>query len=278
MLTRLKLLSKQPRILTCNKFLSDLECDTLIKLGEQKCTPLPGDNKLRTNFSLIDEDDSLDFKTKSFLKIIENRVAALTGTPPHNEEVGLQLHFTPPETYEEGRLSLGLHTDTNQRFFRFVTALIYLNTIPSEHDGFTIFPLVGQPHSSPLIKASSHLIANNIEHTNSAFAPFNEDPTLPLASQQLLRASNTTIGLHVKPEKGKLILFYSRDDKGDIDPFGWHGGASVLGTGKWTLQKFKEVPKRFRRQEKDFREFINSKYFIPAASTGTENYIIEELD
>jgi prolyl 4-hydroxylase len=274
MLTRLTLISNKPRILQCNKFLSDLECDRMIELGKKRTIRFPG----TTNYGIfpfeIDEDKTLDDKTKGFLRSIENRVAAITGTPSHDDELGLQLQFTEPEKKKVDKLNLGLHVDTNKRYFRFATALIYLNTLPEEHDGQTVFPLVGLADSSPMVQASKKLLQEHIEHTDSAFNPFEKSPSIYEAGNQILKHSKE--GFHVRPEKGKLILFYSRDVAGDVDPYGWHGGSAVLGTGKWTMQKFKEVPKEFRRNEEDFRNFIRDRHDIVVSSSGAENYIVEQ--
>jgi hypothetical protein len=53
-------------------------------------------------------------------------------------------------------------------------------------------------------------------------------------------------------EAGKLMLFFTRGDDGDVDPYSWHGGAAVRGCsdgvseGKWILQLCKEVPPALR--------------------------------
>ena len=66
-------------------------------------------------------------------------------------------------------------------------------------------------------------------------------------------------GLSVYPEAGKLVLFFTCDSDGDVDPCSWHGGAAVgdvtgsapaatdsegrgADNGKWMLQIFKDVP------------------------------------
>lgn len=71
------------------------------------------------------------------------------------------------------------------------------------------------------------------------------------------------IGVAVPAVRGSCVAFFTRSASSDgaIDPFSWHGGASVNGTivgcsdvvtvpevqphhrtGKWTLQKFREMP------------------------------------
>eukprot|EP01118_Nematostelium_gracile_P007202 TRINITY_DN2331_c0_g1_i1.p1 TRINITY_DN2331_c0_g1~~TRINITY_DN2331_c0_g1_i1.p1 ORF type:complete len:217 (-),score=63.34 TRINITY_DN2331_c0_g1_i1:3-653(-) len=206
---------------------------------------------------------------------IEQRLGAITGIPNHEEEMGLQLHYTPKEI-PDGRLTLGLHTDTNMRFFRCVTALIYLNDIPSKHEAETVFPLVNMKENSPYIEASKFLLQHDVQHTSTAQNP-DFPRSIPKAADFLLESSiDPKNGMTIKPEAGKLVLFYSRDRLGNIDPWSWHGGASVLGTGKWTLQKFKEVPREFRDSEKEFRTFIESKYRIYAGGSVSHNYVVTD--
>ncbi|CAD7941832.1 unnamed protein product [Amoebophrya sp. A120] len=55
-------------------------------------------------------------------------------------------------------------------------------------------------------------------------------------------ACSSTRGFAVRPEQGKLLVFFTRDAKGNVDPCSWHGSAQVYGVDKWTLQTFKAVP------------------------------------
>ena len=50
-------------------------------------------------------------------------------------------------------------------------------------------------------------------------------------------------GTIVRPRAGRVVVFFTRLDNGDVDRQSWHGGAdSTDPQGKWTLQFFKEVP------------------------------------
>ena len=46
-----------------------------------------------------------------------------------------------------------------------------------------------------------------------------------------------------------MVLFYTRTRTGEIDATSWHGGCAVHpnSPGKWTAQKFFEVPPKYRR-------------------------------
>ena len=50
--------------------------------------------------------------------------------------------------------------------------------------------------------------------------------------------------------KGTLAVFYSRGPDGDLDAASWHCGMAIHpdAPGKWTLQKFFEVPPEWRPQ------------------------------
>eukprot|EP00928_Gymnodinium_smaydae_P055506 TRINITY_DN39025_c0_g1_i1.p1 TRINITY_DN39025_c0_g1~~TRINITY_DN39025_c0_g1_i1.p1 ORF type:complete len:397 (-),score=71.50 TRINITY_DN39025_c0_g1_i1:612-1742(-) len=54
-------------------------------------------------------------------------------------------------------------------------------------------------------------------------------------------------GVRVEPREGRLLVFFTRTDTGEIDPYSWHGGCAVRGgtsaSGlKMTAQAFKQVP------------------------------------
>ena len=72
-------------------------------------------------------------------------------------------------------------------------------------------------------------------------------------AQELLdlghRATRGAGGLAVAPTKGLMVLFYTRTRTGEIDATSWHGGCAVHpnSPGKWTAQKFFEVPPKYRR-------------------------------
>jgi len=50
--------------------------------------------------------------------------------------------------------------------------------------------------------------------------------------------------LRIKPKKGSAIMFPSRHPDGHPDPVTWHGACRVKTGEKWTLQKFKEFPRK----------------------------------
>ncbi|CAD7929748.1 unnamed protein product [Amoebophrya sp. A25] len=54
---------------------------------------------------------------------------------------------------------------------------------------------------------------------------------------------STSLGVAVRPKAGRLLVFFTRDEAGDVDFRSWHGSAIVCpeANEKWTLQTFKAV-------------------------------------
>ena len=91
-----------------------------------------------------------------------------------------------------------------------------------------------------------------------------EDPAVAAAMADMLRAGAAACrdelpgALRVRPRRGSAVVFWhDRAGKGakgdpDGDPMAWHTGCPVLrgadgeGAVKWTMQKFKETPMRWR--------------------------------
>lgn len=46
------------------------------------------------------------------------------------------------------------------------------------------------------------------------------------------------LGIKIKPEKGKALLFYDVNPSGNVDPMTLHGGAPVLKGEKWILTRW----------------------------------------
>ena len=75
------------------------------------------------------------------------------------------------------------------------------------------------------------------------------------------RAIPGKAGLAIAPTRGTLLVFYTRDRAGQIDPCAWHGGMGLHASapGKWTCQKFFEVPPEFRPREGDHDHFAAAR-------------------
>ncbi|KAL3942397.1 MAG: hypothetical protein SGBAC_003391 [Bacillariaceae sp.] len=129
----------------------------------------------------------------------------------------------------------GLHVDTNNdSTFRSVTIILYLNDISDECGGATVFPLANAKDKDPVMVAATRLLNDDIAHTRGPRATLSDGISLSTdrrADASLLEASVGTIdapGLRVQPQAGRLCIFFSRLENGDIDPRSWHGGERLL--------------------------------------------------
>ena len=156
-------------------------------------------------------------------------------------------------------LSLGLHVDTNLKPRRFATALLYLRDVPHGGGGETVFPLCGLAVQHPVAAAAQALIDAGCSHTRRPPADLQSEADMlrMAALRTLARAQRSDVasadgeeklplsggGIAVSPRRGRLVLFFSRRDDGEVDGMSWHGGADCTAEQeKWTLQLFKEVP------------------------------------
>jgi hypothetical protein len=149
-----------------------------------------------------------------------------------------------------GPCAEGLHVDTNNGSpFRSVTAILYLNDVPEECGAGTLFPLAGVKSTDPRFHASKRLLMDEMYHTRGS-APQLEDgsrkdgdgntvrtfltPTQEadavLLESVVASTTNTATGegLRIQPQAGRLLLFFSRMDDGEIDPRSWHGGERLI--------------------------------------------------
>lgn len=145
----------------------------------------------------------------------------------------------------------GLHVDTNNdSIFRSVTAILYLNDISSECGGATIFPLANVAEADPIIAAAQRLLGEQIAHTRGAASSTGILPARGADAALLEERVGTLDGLRIQPEAGRLCIFFSRMDNGEIDPRSWHGGERLcpelsvdgeMAIEKRILTLFKEV-------------------------------------
>ena len=149
----------------------------------------------------------------------------------------------------------GLHMDTNnQCLFRHVTCILYLNDVPEECGGATVFPVArALSNKDPALQAAQRLLDHSMSHTQSR-----EIITLGLEEEARLLESRirtncvtdptTGTAIRVQPKAGRLLVFFSRDEQGRPDPRTWHAGERLRPdpsdgsvTEKRILTLFKEV-------------------------------------
>jgi len=260
----LAVLCRKPRLHLQRRFLSRVECRRLIAMTLRRQEGRHFSKKVRA--PLLPADPLWTDEERSFLENIEERLAQLTGSPVHADETALVGTLTPASGEEGISEHLGLHVDTNAAVWRHVTAIIYLSSVSS--GGATAFPAavassgdagVGLPSEDEerAIEAAGRLLDLGMDHTDTAV---NQGGEAAVAAQELLRAESQGVGLRVQPEEGTVCVFWTRLDDGEIDRHSWHGGSPVPKEGdwKWTLQKFKEVPKGVREDPAALSEYVSA--------------------
>ncbi|KAF4698463.1 hypothetical protein FOZ62_024844 [Perkinsus olseni] len=230
-------------------------------------------SKLRIPLPVKEEEKILP-EDVEFLQNVEDRIGQICQCPPHEGEVPLVTMLTPPSKQPandgERRLHLGLHVDTNgNRPFRFCTAIIYLSDV--SEGGETVFPV--KSTSPELVMGAQMLLKSGVDHLDKVDEKSPEG--IRVVADMLETATSAPDAFTVQARKGRLVLFYTRGDRGEIDPLSWHGGATVHCSGgkpamKWTLQKFKEIPvdaresgERIRQWVHDNRDAVKKIYAVP---------------
>lgn len=228
--------------------MDDAECDALLALatrsmaaGSEASTGAPG-SKQRAHLM----EPTLETECHA-LSALSARVASLAGLMLGQ---WVAHHTTQKEGAGPRETSLGLHVDTLHAPRRFVTALLYLTTVPV--GGETIFPLAtSMAPRMPWLGAAEErargagqrLLDFGIGHTLEVLRAFERsDPMAAAADCIELYSADPSHGLTVKPLAGDVILFFTRRDSACVDASSWHGGLSVIEGCKWTLQNFVELP------------------------------------
>jgi prolyl 4-hydroxylase len=205
-------LSWEPRAFLLKGFLSDEECDHLIKKSEnhmQKSTVVDSatgkskDSDVRTSLGSY-----FPRGHDSIIKTIENRVAQVSMLPVENQEAMQILKYENGQKYEPHNDYF--HDTENAKpeagGQRVITVLMYLSTV--EEGGETVFPL-----ASEKVKGS--------EWSDCAKK-----------------------GLAVKTYKGDALLFYSLKSDGSLDPKSLHGSCPTTKGTKWSATKWIRVSSR----------------------------------
>jgi prolyl 4-hydroxylase len=209
----LETLSLHPLVLSVKGFLSEEECDWIQRTAEPKMT--------YSGVKLMDHDKgrpASDFRTSqsAFLvssapeaQEIDIRTASLVRLPQSHQEYAQVLRYGNTEKYNthhdyfEPSLyqqdARTLKLIQNGRRNRMITVFWYLTDV--ERGGETVFPRV--------------------------------DKGPPPAHGDMFDT-----GLKVKPERGKVIIFYSMTPDGRLDPYSLHGAAPVKEGVKWAANKW----------------------------------------
>lgn len=211
----LETLSLHPLVLSVEGFLSLEECDE-IKIAASPTMKYSG-------VALMDKDQgrpASDFRTSQttflqghrhpFLNAINQRTADLVRLPVTYQEQLQVLRYGQTEKYDSHhdffdpklyQQDPGMQMLTQKgRRNRMITVLWYLSTV--EEGGETVFPLYDK---GPL---------------------------------DFPKEKECEIGLRVRPEAGKVIVFYSLTPDGALDPYSLHGACPVKQGVKWAANKW----------------------------------------
>jgi prolyl 4-hydroxylase len=209
----LETLSLNPLVLSIEGFLDNDECGYIMKEAGPKVQ--------YSQVSLMDKDKgkaASEWRTSQstflapddVLSEIDERVASLTRIPKNHGEYVQVLRYGPNEKYDAHHDFFNKHLYKKDpktmeliqggRRNRFATVFWYLTDV--DDGGETIFPRYGKvppPHN----------------------------------------LSSCEVGLKVKPQRGKVIIFYSLDPAGSIDNYSLHGACPVgEGNVKWAANKW----------------------------------------
>jgi hypothetical protein len=201
------------------------------------------------------------------------RVADLLFDGQESELDGLLFNTDSSQNHNDinsGPYPHGVHMDTNgQVLFRHVTCILYLNTVPIECGGATVFPLARcrTDNTDDVALAGSRLLlAEKISHTRSpAVATVPGAAAAARAIESRVHDDGSSAQRHydpnadtdavatalrIQPQAGRLLVFFSRDEHGAEDAQAWHAGerlrsssssSKVVVVEKRILTLFKQV-------------------------------------
>eukprot|EP00927_Polykrikos_kofoidii_P067771 TRINITY_DN63212_c0_g1_i1.p1 TRINITY_DN63212_c0_g1~~TRINITY_DN63212_c0_g1_i1.p1 ORF type:complete len:385 (+),score=47.79 TRINITY_DN63212_c0_g1_i1:168-1322(+) len=273
----LQVLSDLPLVYVCSDFARADECALVIDAARRfGCVQTSDVNEVKYEMDPYPlHNQRLSPATQSVLESIYGRIDALCGVERHTAEQPPRVHHYSPSRFTVGgpakvsasaasakaeRMKWGVHLDTNGRPWRFATAILYLASLPKAADGATVFPCSGDEVAR---LAGEALCKADQQHTGNIF-----DEDLEPEARALVGAAAGGRGLSVRPEAGKLVVFFSRSEDGAVDGTSWHGGARVIESagaegGKWILQFFKEVPMSYRSSADAVTRFVRSRRCLP---------------
>lgn len=254
------MLSEHPLIFSIDNFLTSSECNAIKDAAIALRNENDYDGKQLVELPQWPVSGAVNAVPHA--ELIESvlcRIDKIMGVERHEDEVRPKVHEyrprAPNECCDNSPLLSGLHVDINVRPFRYATAILYLSTT-TDGSGATIFPCVNC--DTAVINAASHLIDSNVYHTDHGL----QDPSMRESSEILLdlKLDQPEHGpLCIRPDEGKLAIFFSCDDDGLCDPFSWHGAGTVQSKStcsKWTFQCFKEIPPDSRLTSSSRARFV----------------------
>jgi prolyl 4-hydroxylase len=212
----LETLSIHPLVLSVHGFLSSEECDYI----QQQATP----SMQYSSVTLMDHDKgrpASDFRTsqstflsssgKDTLQAIDDRTASLVRIPKSHQEYAQVLRYGYKEKY-----------DTHHDYFE---PSLYQN------DARTL-NLIGHGRRNRMATVFWYL--TNVEQGGETVFPrLDKGPDVHSSI-----ACEQQSGLRVKPERGKVIIFYNLTPEGKTDTYSLHGACPVKEGIKWAANKW----------------------------------------
>ncbi len=146
-------------IWSCEHFLSPEECEALIELGKRGgCASRPALWQPGSCYPHRASTKSM-LEDQTMLEGIRRRAALVFGIPlDSNSPTSCQISFTAPEpACPPDSASIGLHIDqNNSNDDRWATVLVYLNSLPPNCGGCTVWPCARKDDTSAFSSPSSH--------------------------------------------------------------------------------------------------------------------------
>ncbi|KAJ9540582.1 hypothetical protein OSB04_027088 [Centaurea solstitialis] len=217
--TRVTQISWHPRAFLYRNFLTDKECDHLIKVAKDKLKKsMVADKAGKSVESQVRTSSGMFLRNAQDEVVagIESRISVWTFLPVENGEAMQILHYENGQKYEPHWDYF--HDKMNQALggHRIATVLMYLSNV--EKGGETVFP-------KSEIKESQ-----------------------PKADEDWSECARK--GYSVKPVKGDALLFFSLHPNATIDPLSLHGSCPVIEGAKWSATKWIHVRNFSQRRSK----------------------------
>ena len=206
-------LSLHPLVLSVEGFLTDQECDWI----QEDATP----SLKYSHVSLMDKDRgraASDFRTsqstflasrKPYLKAIDARTASLVRVPIKHQEHVQVLRYGKTEKYDA-------HHD-------------YFDPIHYRNDPSTLRTIA---HGKKNRMATVFWYLTDVPKGGETNFPRYDKAPQPVSM------TRCSVGLKVKPQRGKVIIFYSMTPDGGLDPLSLHAACPVEEGIKWAANKW----------------------------------------
>jgi hypothetical protein len=279
------LVNDTSRVAVFDDFLSSGEVDYLLKLKERNIHD-PSDKYQKNSDKYLQIRHpirDLNFTLERFTGIwedpivdrIQERLAKYIGGPAFVDgELGIQMtEYGPVGLDSKGWDPQNIHHDLVYSSARFATLIVYLNDMPVNAGGCTMFPGLGKqldvyyktpggtlkkmPMAEVLARKSKMILSRRNERGKEFLVDFQHGATDVLESLIYRGVSDMcrekvvdpqgapptgpdARGLMVQPKKGQGLIFWSRLRNGVVDPLTWHVGCGVHKGVKHIAQEFKQ--------------------------------------